>query len=195
MTGYSVEEDIKVRVERYNKVLKRYPKLCYDKGWIYGVWYCSRPFKKQKYYGGYPLTYLKRLRALFGDMKPVLHLFSGMVELEEGEISVDNDPDLHSTYVAPAECLPLDNESVGVIFADPPYSREDAKKYKCKSYPKMKKCFSECARVLKKDGYLCFLHTHNLSVPRTLKLIGTIGIVTGTNAVSRLLTIYRLKSE
>ena len=50
--------DLEERVGLYNKVFPRYPKLCYDKGWLYGVWYCPRSFQKQTYYGQYPLTYI-----------------------------------------------------------------------------------------------------------------------------------------
>jgi len=186
-----IDIDLRLRVENYNKSFHRYPPLCYENGWIYGVWYCPRSYQKQTFYGAYPLTYLKRVRKLFEDKKPILHLFSGMVKPEEGEILVDNDPNLHPTYVASADKLPLSDNSIGVIFADPPYSKEDAKNYWCGTYPSMKKVFLECVRVMRDDGYLCFLHTHNLSVPRALELIGTIMIVTGTNAVCRLLAIYR----
>jgi hypothetical protein len=37
---------------------------------------------KSQYYGGYPATYLCRIKALFPDKKRVLHLFSGRVDLD-----------------------------------------------------------------------------------------------------------------
>lgn len=188
----NVSMDLINRVNHYNKVLHKYPKLMFDKGWMYSVWYCSRPFKKQDFYGKYPLTFLKRVRVLFGDCRPFVHLFSGTVIPEEGEITVDNDPSLKPTYCCEAENLPFESNSVCCIVADPPYSKEHAKYYTCKTYPSMKNVFMECSRVLKVNSYLLILHTHLLTVPRksNLKLRGTIGILSGTNAVSRILAIY-----
>jgi len=184
--------DLIKRCDKYNTTLNRYPKLLFDKGWLYGVWYCSRPFTKQDFYGKYPLTFLKRVRVLFGDLRPLVHLFAGSVIPENGEITVDNDSSLNPTYCCSAEHLPFDSNSICCIIADPPYSKEHAKHYSCEKYPSMKDVFIECSRVLKVNSYLLMLHTHLLSVPKksNLKLRGTIGILSGTNAVSRILAIY-----
>lgn len=193
----SVSLDLIERCIRYNKVFKHYPKLIFDKGWLYGVWYCARPFKKQEFYGMYPLTFLKRVRVIFGDLRPFIHLFSGTITPEDGEITVDNDPNLNPTHCCPAEDLPFDSDSISCIVADPPYSNEHAKHYSCKKYPPMKSVFMECSRVLKVNSYLLMLHTHLLSVPKksNLKLKGTIGILCGTNATSRVLAIYSKESD
>lgn len=137
-----IEDEISIdlgnRVNYYNKVLYKYPKLPSDKGWLYGVWYCSRPFKKQDFYGKYPLTFLKRIRVLFGDLRPFVHLFAGTVIPEHGEITVDNDLELNPMYCCSAENLPFDSNSICCIAADPPYSEEHAKHYNCKVYPSMR---------------------------------------------------------
>ncbi len=187
-------DDLERRVILYNSKIEKkgWPKLVYDKGWLYGVWYCPRAFQKQKYYGQYPLTYLERVRYLFGDLKPLVHLFSGIVSKVDGEITVDNNAELLPDYCNDSTSLPFDSESISCIVADPPYSQKDAINYKCGVYPNMRKTFLECSRVLKDRGYLLMLHTHLLSVPRgDLKLRGTIGVLTGTNAVCRILAIYR----
>jgi len=192
VTDDCVSLDLIGRCKRYNKVFNRYPKLMFDKGWLYGVWYCPRPFTKQDFYGKYPLTFLKRVRGLFGDLRPFIHLFSGTVIPEGEEITVDNDPNLNPTHCCPAEHLPFEPDSICCIVADPPYSNEHAKHYSCGKYPPMKKVFVECSRVLKVNSYLLMLHTHLLSVPKksNLKLRGTVGILSGTNATSRVLAIY-----
>jgi len=86
---------------------------------------------KSTYYGGYPATYLKRIKALFPDKKNVLHLFSGCVDLDifPGD-TVDINADLNPTYVDDAQKLenvPLENYDL--ILADPPYSIEDCDHY------------------------------------------------------------------
>jgi SAM-dependent methyltransferase len=187
-------DDLQSRTDKYNDTKRpKWPKLVYDQNWLYGVCYCSRSFQKQKYYGMYPLTYLERIRLLFGDIKPLVHLFSGVVIPVKDEITVDNDKEMNPTYCCEADNLPFKSNSIGCIVADPPYSIEDAKKYTCRKYPKMSSVFKECSRVLKPGGYLVFLHTHLLQVSKStnLHLRGTIGILTGTNAKIRLCAIYR----
>ncbi|MCG4261376.1 protein-lysine N-methyltransferase [Acetobacter senegalensis] len=86
---------------------------------------------KSTYYGGYPATYLKRVRALFPDKKNVLHVFSGKVDLATfpGD-TVDINPDLNPTFLDDAqrmETVPLGKYDL--VLADPPYSVEDCDHY------------------------------------------------------------------
>ena len=61
---------------------------------------------KSEYYGGYPATYLRRIKALFPDMRRVLHLFSGKVNLSAfpGD-TVDVNKSLVPTYLDDAQTL------------------------------------------------------------------------------------------
>jgi hypothetical protein len=84
------------------------------------------------YYGGYPAGYLRRVRSLFPDKQRVLHLFSGKVDLSAlpGD-TVDINANLSPTYVDDAQrlqCVPL--KRYDLVLADPPYSVEDAERYK-----------------------------------------------------------------
>jgi|SRR5215831_4976666 len=107
-------------------------------GTAFGFFIMGNDYRvKSGYHGGYPATYLKRLAALFrdeiADPKRVLHLFAGMVDLSiiPGD-TVDINPALKPTYQDDAQTLervPL--ERYRIIFADPPYSNEDALKYGC----------------------------------------------------------------
>lgn len=86
---------------------------------------------KSGYYGGYPATYLARIKALFPEKRSVLHLFSGRVDTAAfpGK-TVDIDFDLDPDFVDNAETLlnvPL--EDFDLVLADPPYSEEDAVHY------------------------------------------------------------------
>lgn len=85
------------------------------------------------FYGGYPATYLRRIKALFPEKKKILHLFSGRVDLYAfpGD-TVDIDPSLHPTYLDDAQTLtkvPL--EDYDLVLADPPFSVEDCEHYHC----------------------------------------------------------------
>lgn len=101
-------------------------------GRVVGTWIMGNDYRvKSTYYGGYPATYLHRVKALFPDKKKTLHLFSGRVDLDvfPGD-TVDINPDLRPTFVDDAQTLervPL--ERYDLILADPPYSIEDAERY------------------------------------------------------------------
>jgi hypothetical protein len=101
-------------------------------GRVVGTWIMGNDYRvKSTYYGGYPATYLRRVRALFPDKKKTLHLFSGRVDLETfpGD-TVDINPALKPTFVDDAQTLtnvPL--ERYDLVLADPPYSIEDAERY------------------------------------------------------------------
>ena len=70
------------RIDNYIKETN-YPRSLFigDDERIYGTWIMGNNYKvKSKYYGGYPATYLKRIKGLFPDKNHVLHLFSGQVD-------------------------------------------------------------------------------------------------------------------
>lgn len=121
------------RIDHYTKVTKM-PKTLFigDDGRAVGTWIMGNDYRvKSSYYGGYPATYLKRIKALFPDKKNTLHVFSGKVDLEvfPGD-TVDINPELNPTYIDDAqklESVPL--QSYDLVLADPPYSVEDCEHY------------------------------------------------------------------
>jgi hypothetical protein len=100
--------------------------------WAYGYWVIGNNYRVASgYHGGYPPTYLERLRVLFPDKQRVVHLFSGKVDLTAfpGD-TVDINPALNPTFVDDAQALewvPL--ELYALALADPPYSDEAAERY------------------------------------------------------------------
>lgn len=95
--------------------------------WVMGQRYTV----KSKFHGGYPHGYLHRMKALFPDKKAVLHLFAGEVDTSIiMGTTVDLNPDRKPDIVDNAETLervPL--HLYDIIYADPPYSGEDADHY------------------------------------------------------------------
>ena len=114
-------------VAHLNATFPQYPITVMDKGWIYGVWYCSRCFQKNKLYGQYPTTFLKRALALFPGAKNILHCPSGTVQTAVG-ITVDmvKDAVRCPQVVADACALPFSSKSFDLVLSDPPYSDLDA---------------------------------------------------------------------
>ncbi|MFP2872624.1 hypothetical protein ACLEIY_10295 [Acetobacter tropicalis] len=99
---------------------------------VVGTWIMGNDYRvKSSYYGGYPPTYLRRIKALFPDKSNALHVFSGKVDLNSfpGD-TVDIKSELNPTYVDDAQSLksvPLENYDL--VLADPPYSVEDCEHY------------------------------------------------------------------
>ncbi|WP_170233442.1 hypothetical protein [Neoasaia chiangmaiensis] len=103
-----------------------------EDGRVVGTWIMGNDYRvKSTYYGGYPATYLRRIKALFPDKKRALHVFSGKVDLVTfpGD-TVDINPAVSPTYLDDAQTLltvPLDQYDI--VLADPPYSVEDCEHY------------------------------------------------------------------
>lgn len=101
-------------------------------GCILGHWVMGNDYRvKSGYHGGYPATYLRRIKALFPDKRRALHLFAGKVDTETfpGK-TCDVRADLAPDYLDNAETM----ESVplgefDIVLADPPYTGEDAERY------------------------------------------------------------------
>lgn len=178
------------RAEAYHKAFPKYPPLAYTERWIYGIFVIGNRYASPDIYGQYPPTFLKRVKSLFPDCETVVHLFSGVIH---EDITIDINPLLNPSIVADAQNIPLPDESVDLIMADPPYGPEHAEKY---GYPMInrKRVFQECHRILKPLGFLAWL---DILLPMYRKdmwiMIGAIGIIAGTNRRCRMLTIYQRK--
>ena len=160
---------------------------------VFGMWRMGNDYRvKSGYYGGYPASYLKRVKALFPDKKHVLHLFSGKVDtVAMPGHTVDLRPDLNPTYVDDAQTLldvPLD--MYDLILADPPYSVEDAEHYGA-SMVSRKKVMDALTR--------CASGTHLVVLDQVLwmyrkdtwDLEAEIGMVKSTNHRFRVVTVWR----
>jgi hypothetical protein len=181
-------------IDNYNKTFNKYPPLVKTDRWVYGVWMIGNDYRnKSKYYGSYPPSYLKRIKSLFPDVKNMLHLFAGKVELGhwENETTFDINLDLKPTVVGNSSFLPFKINSFELILADPPYTQTDADKYNCKM-PNRKNTLHECYRVLKPNSYIVWLDTV-LPMYRKIEfsLVGTIGLIRSTNHRVRMVFMFQ----
>lgn len=183
------------RVKLYNDGFPKYPNLLHHKGWIHGTWMIGNLYRREHgYHGEFPPGYLKRILKMFPDKKKRLFPFSGTLDRYDG-ITVDVNPNLHPDVVAPVEDLPFPDGDFNLIVADPPYTKEDAKKYGY-PYPSKPKCFKELSRVSEPGGFLVWL---DIIVPRYRNadwiLVGLIGLFTGTQRRFRVIAIFRKPGE
>lgn len=168
-------------------------------GRLVGTWIMGNDYQvKSKYYGGYPNTYLRRVKALFSDKVRPLHLFSGEVDLSiiPGDTvdltlaSALAHPRGGMHYTDDAQTLtrvPL--EKYDLVLADPPYSAEDAEHYHT-SMVKRNLVFRALSRV--KPGTHIVWLDQVLPMWRkdTFRLTGVVGLVRSTNHRFRIMSVY-----
>jgi len=182
------------RINNYAKV-SGFPASLFiaDDGRVVGTWIMGNNYRvASDYYGGYPPTYLRRIKALFPDKKRILHLFSGHVELDQfpGD-TVDIQAGLNPTYVDDAQTLknvPL--EQYDLVLADPPYSNDDAERYGTTMIKRNKVIHSlyglyPNAHVVWLDQVLPMYRKDEWDIE------AVIGMVKSTNHRFRVITIFR----
>lgn len=183
---------IEERAAQYSKYFPDYPPLVVCNGWLYGVWMIGNNYRsKQKFYGEYPPSYLKRVMSLFPDCKSILHLFSGTVTPGDGVTTFDISMPASVTGDAHILSSLVPNGKFDLVLADPPYSEEDCNHY---GTPMINRniVIAECSKVIKPRGFICWLD-QVLPMYRkdTIKLIGTIGLIRSTNHRFRVVSIFQ----
>ena len=164
-----------------------------EDGRLFGMWNMGADYRvRSGYYGGYPATYLRRVKALFPEKRRVLHIFSGKVDLEAmpGD-TVDFNAELEPTFVDDAQTLervPLENYDL--VLSDPPYSIEDAERYKASMVNRFK--VMTALKRLPVDAHVVWLdQVHPQYRKDAFALEGAIGMVKSTNHRYRTVTIFR----
>lgn len=155
------------RAQAYRMAMPgNYPDLRIVNDRLYDMWLMGNDYTNTSgYYGAYPNGYLKRMNAIFQDKKSVLHLFSG--KLPKGDyLRFDCNPDSGAEIVGQASRLSsyihtfardiLLRGGFDLIFADPPYSHEDADRYGV-ALVSRDKVIAECHKILRPGGHIVWL--------------------------------------
>lgn len=136
------------------------------------AWFLPRP-KPDKYKGGMPLYAERWCLQLARDMldnqnAKILNLFCGMnVEGFRVDIKPDVKPDLICDAHNISNCI---KTRFDIIFADPPYSNDEAKKLYGTPKLNYKKWTAEAISLLKENGILIVYHKHVMPNPNPEKL-------------------------
>lgn len=177
-----------VLVERLRS--SRYGFTVFEDGWVHGTWYCGTKFAPSSYWGQFPGNILRRIQTMF-PIERMLHLCSGHAYIN-GAVNIDIMPTPARDIQADAAALPLRDDSFAVTLIDPPYSAEDALRYGVKRLVSTTAVLGESRRVLVPGGYLVWLDERYPAYRRAdWTLMGLIGVVTGFERRSRLLSIFR----
>lgn len=183
------------------------PRVSPSGRWLEATWIMGNDYRApSRLYGAYPPRYLKRMLALFPDVRPArtLHLFAGCVPEAPGpdaphvsmrderwvrvDRSFDRDP--RPTAYADAMALPLVCGSMALTLADPPYTDADAERYGT-PMPNRKTAVHEAARVTAPRGFLVWLDT---TLPmyrkREWRHVGNVTVIRSTNHRYRVAAIF-----
>jgi len=185
------------RVENYTR-RTGFPRNLFlgEDGRVVGTWIMGNDYRvRSSFHGGYPATYLRRVRALFPEKQAVLHLFSGQVDLDvcPGD-TVDINPELQPTYVDDAQTLsqvPL--ERYDLVLADPPYSVEDCKHYGT-SMIKRQRVMRALARLRPGTHVVWLDQVLPIYRKELFTVEATIGMWKSTNHRFRGITVFRRRS-
>lgn len=166
-----------------------------EDGRLFGIWNMGNDYRVSSgLYGGYPATYLRRVKALFPEKRNVLHVFSGRVDLEAlpGD-TVDINEDFVPDFVDDAQRLenvPL--HRYDLVLCDPPYSVEDAEHYQT-TMVKRHLVMRALRRTLPGTHVVWLDQVHPMYRKLEWDLVGQIGMVKSINHRYRVVTIFERK--
>lgn len=129
------------------------------------VWILPRP-RRDKFRGGFPLHFEKKLLRLYGSPKIVLHPFGGKAEYGW---RIDVNPDVEPDIVADAHQLPIRDNSIDMIILDPPYSEEYSKEIFGTGKVRYWTYIREAVRVCKPGGYIAMYHLYEPGLPKGVR--------------------------
>lgn len=120
------------------------------------TWCLPRPRRKDKYPGGFPLHFEKKLLELYEWPEKVLHPFGGMAEYGD---RVDINPEVNPTWVGDAHDMDwIPDNTYDIVILDPPYDNEQSKKLYGTGKIKYKDYIREGVRVCKPGGFIAVYH-------------------------------------
>lgn len=181
------------RAQAYNRAFSQLEPLVVHNNFLYGYWFVGGG-NVSGFYGSYQVEYLKRTAALFGDATKIVHLFSGSLPPSPDYVRVGMDPtgvyksDLEIDATKLSSHLPFQPD---LIYADPPYSQEDAEHYKI-ALVNRARVVEECAIVLQPGGYLCWM---DQGLPtfsnERIRFVGCISYIRSTGNRFRCIVIFQ----
>jgi len=176
--------DLQKVVDRYNSAYPTRPHLLYSNEWIVGSFCIGNDYRnRREYYGAYPGDLLQRYDAMFGLPDKhinVLHIFSGAIPegpytrvdlLQPAEYNIDCE-ELHKH---------IKYNSFDIIFADPPYTKDDADKYGT-DMPNRLAVMRSASKIARPGALMVWLDLFKPMYRKTeWKQVGTIGLERSTN--------------
>lgn len=172
---------------------------------ITDMWILARAKLKggEKYYGAYLGGFPERARAFLGCKiwESVLHVCGGKAKLYPykrgfgpNDKTLDIDPDLNPDYLQDARMpfpVPVEFPICGILI-DPPYSVEDATKYKsgAENYPSPNLLIKNSFDALPVGGRVGIIHYILPSPPKNSVFVAAVGVICGFNNRVRIYSVF-----
>ena len=167
------------------------------------LWYLPRPRRKDKYPGGFPLHFEKKLFEMYKfPNNEILQPFGGKAEYGircdvksdlkygakgESYIIGKEQPDI----VCDAHNLPFPDNSFSFVLLDPPYSNEESKRLYGTGKLHPNQFIREAVRVCKFGGYIAIYGTRLAARPKGTTYNKIICILTRVNHQARICIIFK----
>lgn len=184
---FDVDFTIEERANLHNEEFPNLSEVWTYEGELVGFWFLGGG-SPGYLYGRYPSNYKDRLMAMFPKRPRVLHLFSGELETEDEnvwtyDIRPEANADISDNALNVADHF--DECFLTHIFIDPPYSRKATEKYNKISKVDIEhldegdrdNIISECYKVLKYNGFVCYLDWHVPKYSKEWRRRGMIGVL------------------
>lgn len=168
---------------------------------ITDIWFLARAKLKggHKYYGAYLGGFPERARALLAATleEPVLHVCGGMAKhypyrrgYGPNDKTLDLDPLCEPDFLQDArDPLPAGFKA---ILIDPPYSEDDAEKYRVgrPAYPKPNALVKNGLDALPPGGRVGIIHYLLPSPPKGAVFVAAVGVICGFNNRVRIFSVF-----
>lgn len=119
------------------------------------TWVLPRP-RQNKYRGGFPLHFEKKLWRLYGCPARVLHPFGGAAEIGD---RVDLIEETKPAWVGDAHNMSwIADNTYDLVILDPPYDEKQSKELYGTPKPRYKDYMAEAVRVTKIGGHIAMYH-------------------------------------
>lgn len=152
------------------------------------LWYLPRPRRANKYKGGFPAHFEKKLFELYPSEK-ILQPFGGMAEYG---VRVDIKPEVEPDYVGDAHNLEMfEDNTFDFVLCDPPYSTDLSGRLYSTGKISWKDYTSEAVRVAKVGGYIGLYHWLMNPRPQGTKYDRIIVIITRIKHFARICCVFQ----
>lgn len=152
------------------------------------LWYLPRPRRANKYRGGFPAHFEKKLFELYPSEK-ILQPFGGLAEYG---LRVDKNPDVLPDYIGDAHNLVMfEDDSFDFVLCDPPYSDALSGKLYQTTGLIWKQWVAEAVRVAKPNGYVAIYHALMSPRPNGTSFDRIIVVITRIFHLARICCIFK----
>jgi len=151
------------------------------------LWYLPRPRKVNRYTGGFPLHFEKKLFALY-PVKDILQPFGGMAEYG---VRVDTNLEVNPDIIGDAHNLPFPDNSFDFVLCDPPYSTDLSGRLYGTGAIKESKYISEAVRVARTGEYIGLYHWRMMPRPKGTTYDRIIVIITRIKHFARICCVFK----